>query len=129
MHARYSLKFKVLLVVLSRICALVFIEVLLAIVRPALIFTKINIISRGAEYSLSPNCDLISVPKPSASENNSYGHRGNHFPFEPTRPFRILFMDDSIVEGYRTKPEERFTEQLDSQLGEIFEIVNLGVRG
>jgi len=96
---------------------------------PAPSFLRITINSFGAEYLLSPDRDLIYIPKPNTGEYNSYGHRGKVFDKERNEKERILFIGDSVVEGYGAPLEARFTDLLAEKYRDRCEIINLAVRG
>jgi lysophospholipase L1-like esterase len=121
---------EILLLTFSIIVCLVLIEFLLYFFYPAPSFLKITIRSYGAEYLLSPNRKLIYVPKPNTGEYNSYGYRGEEYSFNRSnKKKRILFIGDSVVEGYRVPIEKRFTNILSNRFNKNFEIINVAVRG
>lgn len=120
------LLFSVVLSVLSA-------EIVLAVLKPAPVFHQINLFqpdSREECYELSFNSKLIYVPKPNINVQNGYGHRGREFPFKKGPAGRMVVMGDSVVEALRwIDPEDRFTEIMDTALGDECEVINLGVPG
>lgn len=119
----------IILFLSSLIIALIIAELILSWVRPAPLFEKINIFSYGAHYLLSDNRKLLYVPKPDAGEHNSYGHRGQEYEFTKGGKKRIVFMGDSVVEGFGVSYQNRFTDILQESFKKQFEIINLAVRG
>ena len=124
---------KISLSVFSVIISLAFVESVLAVLKPAPVFLQINLFQpdgREECYELSFNSKLIYVPKPNVNVQNAYGHRGREFRFRKGRAQRIVVMGDSVVEALRwIDPRDRFTEIMDSNLGDGYEVINLGVPG
>jgi len=104
-------------------------EVILVFLKPAPIFYRIEITERDSKYTLSPNPKLVYVPKANVGEANIYGHRGAAYPFKKDQKKRIVFMGDSVVDGIWVPTQNRFTDILNDQLGEEYEVINLGVSG
>jgi lysophospholipase L1-like esterase len=124
-----------LLFVLYLVVPLVGVELGLRILRPAPLFERIVIDDPTPkpgelQYVLSPNRNLIYVPKPGSGEFNRDGYRGPLVPRErqPGRS-RIVVLGDSVVEGWGVEVDQRFTSLLATRLGPGYEVVNLGVRG
>lgn len=125
-----KLKKAVLLVLWNIFVTLVLVEIVLTVLNPVELFYRINIDGNGGKFTLSPNMNLIYVPKPNAGEFNSQGYRGDIFPIErEEKKIRILFLGDSVVEGLYVHSKERFTERLNQKLGDNYEVINLGVVG
>ena len=123
------LRTRVLAVLGSVLLSLVLLEAGVRIFLPDPMFHVIDINAFGAHYRLSANPRLIYVPTPGAGDQNSYGHRGPAFPFARTGRKRVIFMGDSVVEGYGLPVADRFTDLAAQRLGDKWECVNLGVRG
>ena len=121
--------YSIILTILSVFTGLVIVELFTYFFLPAQFFYRINVTTLGREYTLSPNKTLIYEPKPGGGEFNKYGYRGEEFDYERNDKKRIVFIGDSVVEGIGVKPEERFTELLNDNLGDGFEVINLGVSG
>lgn len=92
-------------------------------------FCRINIESTGGNYKLVDNPNLIYVPVPNTGSFNSYGHRGQAFPFAKGNKQRIVVMGDSVTEGLGVEVGQRFTDILEKSLPRDQEIINLGVCG
>lgn len=106
-------------------------ESILAVFRPAPRIENLDVASSGGSYQLTKNKNLIYIPKPHTGLFKSYGHRGTAYAFEkkPGKQ-RVLFLGDSVVEGYRVPEQDRFTEILNSRYEDRgYEIINLGVCG
>ena len=126
----HKLKKIIFLILWNIFITLVLVEVVLHILNPTPIFHRISIVSDGGGYTLSSNANLIYLPKPNTGEFNSQGYRGNIFSMErKEEKIRILFLGDSVVEGFQIHPKERFTEILNERLGYNYEVINLGVQG
>ena len=121
--------FQLLTVVLTLAVCFAIAELGCRIFIPAKSLFALDIFSQGAEYELSQNPRLIYTPKKNAGDHNSYGHRGREFPFEKSEKSRIVFMGDSVVEGFGVEEEFRFTEVMNRLLGDEYEVINLGVCG
>jgi len=105
--------------------------------RPAPLFERIVVDDTAPtpnpeklQYELSPNRNLVYVPRPGSGEFNADGYRGPLVPRErrPGRT-RIVAIGDSVTEGLGVEADERFTTVLAERLGDDYEVVNLGVRG
>jgi lysophospholipase L1-like esterase len=113
---------------LSLILCLVLTEWVMARWLPAPAFLRLDISSYGAEYLLSPNRDLIYTPKPNSGDYNAQGHRGATFSIARNEKPRLLFIGDSVVEGFGESEKDRFTTLLAQSLSDV-EMINFGVRG
>lgn len=124
-------KSKLLLACSSIILSLLLAEVIISVVKPAPLFRRISFTDSGYTYILSANKKLLYEPKPDAGPFNEYGHRGGAFSLrkDPAKK-RLVFLGDSVVEGFTVEPKERFTELLGGKWADKnVEIINLGVEG
>jgi hypothetical protein len=67
-------------------------------------------------------------PWPSRSIN-SWGYRDREFGAKRADVFRIVVVGDSFPMGLAVQPKETFPKQLEQQLGEGYEVLNLGIQG
>ncbi len=120
---------RILIIFWNILISVILVEIVFAIFQPAPRFHKIHVTCEG-DYMLTPNRKLVYIPRPHIGRFNERGYRGKVFPFKKKNNVkRIVFLGDSVVEGFQIAPEKRFTELLDNLLGEKYEILNLGVQG
>lgn len=62
-------------------------------------------------------------------QHNQHGFRGKNYPFQRSDKKRIVVVGDSFVWGFGVNDQEIFTAQIENQLGDQWEIVNMGVSG
>lgn len=96
---------------------------------PGAVFRDVEVEKPDGNYRLSPNPDLVYVPRPNTGEFNRYGHRGEAHPFERRGRTRVVVIGNSAVAAIKgQRPEDRFTEVLERRMPGC-EFVNLGVNG
>ncbi|OGX05389.1 MAG: hypothetical protein A2Z88_00700 [Omnitrophica WOR_2 bacterium GWA2_47_8] len=117
---------------LGIILSLFLLEVLLPHILPLPDFMKITVdgLHGDGQYILTEDPTLIYVPKPKTGEFNEQAYRGKVFSIEkPKGVKRILILGDSVTEGIKLPPEQRFSALLNEKLGTEFEVINLAVPG
>jgi hypothetical protein len=83
-------------------------------------------------WQLKPNRDIVinSVDYSVRLRTNANGFRDRERALaKPDDVFRIVVLGDSFVEAYQVQDDETFTRQLEQQLGNKFEVINLGIGG